>query len=159
MASAIPDLWPDDIRVDVVTPVAILRAQEGSLEKKTKGILHTKLSTTTGEDWVQHQLDLVAPLLQKYRVTLLTARHDLKIVYPVIVTARGFRLDSKSGFPTPPPPLAMPNAALEADQREAKTENEFIDLVKSVLQSRSVRGLIESLIAQSNETRPAEQAS
>src|SRR5207245_3229706 len=35
--AAIPDLWSQDIKVDVLSPLAILRSQESLLSRKTKG--------------------------------------------------------------------------------------------------------------------------
>ena len=42
MTTAIPNLWPDDIKVDVLPPIAILKAQEGLLARMTQGMLVAK---------------------------------------------------------------------------------------------------------------------
>ncbi len=142
MPTAIPDLWSDDIRVDVLPPVAVLRAQEGLLAKKTQGILQAELLTSASETLVQHNLYLVAPALNFYRVSLLSATHNRKMVYPVTVIARRWF----SEF--------FPNGSEEIEtKRVAATEEEFIDLVREALRSTEVRGLIQSLIARSNEIR------
>jgi hypothetical protein len=63
MTIAIPDLWSDDIKVDIVTPLAIFRAQTGSLHQRTKGLLEAEVRTTTGQSGrVRHQLVLIAPV-------------------------------------------------------------------------------------------------
>ncbi len=142
MTTAIPDLWSDDIRVDVLPPVAVLRAQEGLLAKKTQGILQAKLLTSATETLVEHSLYLIAPALNFYRVSLLSATHDREMVYPVTVAAQCWF----SEF--------LPDGAEEPEKRRvAATEEEFIDLVRQALRSTAVRGLIQSLIARSNEIR------
>src|SRR4051794_36125765 len=101
MASTIPDLWPDDITVDVVPPLAILRSQAGLLGVKTKGILRAEVTTTTGDTgYVQHHLDIVVPALQNYRARLLNATHDRDRVYPVAVEAECFMPRDKDWRPS-----------------------------------------------------------
>src|SRR4051794_11804124 len=90
MTTTLPDLWSDDIKVDVLSPLVILRSQEGYLERKTQGLLQAKVATTRSGDWVQHQLDLIAPALGGYRRSLLTARHNAEMIYPVFVRAECF---------------------------------------------------------------------
>ncbi len=145
MSATIPDLWSDDIRVDVLPPLVILRSQADLLASKTKGILESRVLTASEGTQDQHQLDLIAPALHHYRVTLLTARHAKDMVYPVKVRSQAFLPEhkpgalvvSKSGFGPP------------ADQKEAATQDEFIALVREVLHSGYVRSLIQSLIARS----------
>jgi len=142
MTTTIPDLWSDDIRVDVLPPLVVLRAQEGLLAKKTQGILQAKLLTSETETLVQHSLYLIAPALNFYRVSLLSATHEREMVYPVTVTAQCWF----SEF--------LPDGGEEIEKRRvAATEEEFIDLVRQALRSTEVRGLIQSLIARSNEIR------
>lgn len=163
MTLPIPDLWSDDIRVDVLTPVVILRSQAQLLGQKTQGILNAEITTTSQEKWRQHQLDIIAPLLNGYRATLLTAKHERLMVYPVLVRAKCFipREEVQALFPqsitmstimkglmtNEPPP----------DQREASTQDAFIELVRQVLQSDDVRAMIQSLIARSNEANNSER--
>lgn len=148
MSTAIPDLWPDDIRADVRPPVVVLRAQESLLAKKTQGILQAKLLTSESEKLVNHSLTLIAPALNFYRVNLLSATHDQEMVYPVTVTARCWFSDF------------LPDGGEEIEKRRvAATEEEFIDLVRQALQSAEVRGLIQSLIARSNENHQRHPAS
>jgi hypothetical protein len=150
MSIAIPDLWSDDIKVDVVTPLAILRAQTGPIRRKTKGILEAEVSTITSEAGrVRHQLDLIAPVLDGYRHRLLAATHEKDLVYPVTVEAECFK---------PAPTFGGSGEVLSSitlpkpDWRpRAYTEQEFIDLVSKVLHSGEVRSLLQSLIARSNE--------
>lgn len=157
MQTTIPDLWSDDIRVDVLRPLVILRSQESLLARKTQGILEAKVSTVTNDVWELHQLDLIAPALNHYRTTLLTAKHARDMVYPVTVRANCFLPKTKSAAEALVPGLGETVRVLRGeppgDQREAATQEEFIDLVRQVLRSGEVRALIQSLVARSNEIR------
>lgn len=140
MASAVPVLWSDDIKVDVVSPVAILRAQVGPLRERTKGILEAEISAESSERGVERlHFDLVAPLLENYHHRILTAVHSRNLVYPVSVEAECFR----------PDPGSLDE---QFDWRpSAATEQEFIDVIGRVLRSSEVRAVIHSLIARSND--------
>lgn len=167
------DLWPNDIRADVVAPVAILRAQEAALRRKTQAILRAEVRSfevkpegdETGGKFV-HKLELVAPSLGDYRVTLLTAIHETSMVYPALVKSRVFDSGNRPQISVPIKPslgslismtgskffLEMLNQKDGPDPefRVAESQEEFIKLVREVLQSGWVRSLIESLIARSN---------
>jgi hypothetical protein len=155
MSTTISDCWPDDIKVDVLTPLAILKVQEGLLAQKTRGMLQAGLATTESENLVQHQLDLIAPSLNFYRERLLTATHDRVMLYPVTVMAEAFS----------PKPLLHPvmEAAWVYKQmfapptnvRKAATDEEFLSLVREVLKSERVRALISSLLARINDPNPS----
>lgn len=119
------DLWSNDIKVDVLTPLAILRSQEGPLQRKTHGLLRASVSTTTADAWEQHSLDLIAPSLSDYRTTLLSARHPHDHVYPVVVTSRTFAPETRNVLGTGP---TTGLSRSEPDEREAATEQEFVEL-------------------------------
>jgi hypothetical protein len=156
MATTIPDLWPDDIKVEVLPPLAILKAQEGLLARKTQGKLQAKLTRTESERLVQYQLDLIAPSLNFYRELLLSARHKRGRYYPVDVTAEC--LTPKSLGPTRARGGGMQDDIdSPAVQQRATTDEEFIRLVREVLQSGEVRSLIHSLIARINESASEEE--
>lgn len=159
MTTTIPDLWSDDIKVDVLPPLVILKAQESLLARKTQGMLQAKLTTMESGDLVQHQLDLIAPSLNFYRERLLTATHDRLRPYPVTVAAECFapKMEVSQG---PLAPIQTMGKALsevhrafvpEVVQRQAATDEEFVQLVRKVLQSAEVRSLISSLIARINQ--------
>jgi hypothetical protein len=153
MATAIPDLWSDDIKVNVLPPVAVLKAQESLLARKTQGMLQAKLTTTETDKLVQHSLDLIAPGLNFYRERLLSATHDRDMLYPVTVTAEAFA-------PKPRNTIEAVGMSIHGSlvraldpsviQRRAATDEEFIRLVREVLHSDLVRALIHSLIARIN---------
>jgi hypothetical protein len=153
-ALTIPDFWSDEIRVNVLTPLAILRAGEGSLEKKTNGLLRTEVSSTTSPDFMAHTLELIAPSLNQRRVGLLSATHRTGEVYPVLLKSRGFlppysfwRESSRHGD-MDPEAFSPPD-----DEREANSQDEFTRLVVEALHSPNITALILSLIAKSNESQ------
>lgn len=47
MPDAMPSLWPPEIKVDVQTPLAILRVQASHLNKVTRGIMRGDVETET----------------------------------------------------------------------------------------------------------------
>ncbi len=150
----IPDFWSDEIRVNVLTPLAILRAGEGSLEKKTNGLLRTEVSSTTSPEFMAHTLELIAPSLNQRRVGLLSATHHTGEVYPVLVKSRGFLpvysfwRNLSAAIIDDPPDSYLPD-----DEREANSQDEFIKLVVEALHSPNITALILSLIAKSNESQ------
>jgi hypothetical protein len=143
MAATIPNLWPDDISIDVLPPLALLRTQASLLNKITKGILEAEVTTATNHESeaVQHQLDLIAPALDGYRYRLLTAKHQKDLLYPVTVEAACF------------PPVEDEYIGEDSYSRQADTQQEFMKLVGQVLRSGEVRSVIQSLIARTNEER------
>ena len=159
MPVMLEELWSDDIKVDVLSPLAILRAQEGGLARRTNGLLQAKVETTDAGDERHHTLNLVAPSLG-YRERLLMASHRSDQIYPVILTAEAFdpdlygtvnlnRITGRVG----------PILGLAHNQRRAATDQDFIDLVRQVLRSETVRSRIQSLIARINdENLPSMQA-
>jgi hypothetical protein len=161
MSATIPVLWSDDISVDVVSPLAILRAQTGPLSRMTKGLLEAEIETITSDSGkVQHQFDLIAPVLNNFRRRILIATHQRDLVYPVVVEAefslpddRPPNLSAVAG--TRPRPTDLP---LDG-RRPAATVQEFIKLVGEVLRSPQIRSLIQSLIARSNDLRKTSDSS
>jgi hypothetical protein len=133
MPAKIPDLWSDDISVDVLTPLAILRAQVQGLERRTQGVLEVQISSVPKGNDMEHWFDLVAPALG-FRERILNATHAWDRVYPVKVEAACFAAKGKL-------------------TQTALSQEEFVDLIREVLRSGEVRSSIQSLIARSNEAK------
>lgn len=140
------NLWPEDIRADLASPAAILRAQVSHLSRLTNDILAaahaTSRSESVNEDEivVTHEFDLLAPALDGYRHRILTARHALIFVYPVRILSFARPTDGR----------------LDVDKdgwRLASTELEFVAAVRAILRSREVQSVVDSLLARSNELR------
>jgi hypothetical protein len=136
MPETIPNLWPEDLNVDVQTPHAILQVQANLLGKVTRGILQGSVETESTKDEVQHRLVVVAPAYNGYRHTLLVAIHHPDLPYPTEIRAES--LQSFAGeFPT------------------AESDTAMVILVARALGSSETRAIILSLIAMSNEAQPA----
>jgi hypothetical protein len=148
MSDSIPVLWPRDISVSVRSPLAILRAQADPLEKATKGYLRIDIFTSGvgGSDEVVHMMDLVAVPLNSYRYTLLGVTHKKERVYPATIEATCFAAD---GYST------------AADSYHAFGEDDFIAILGRILNSQTVRSVIDALLAKINEeseSKPPEPA-
>ena len=173
MSATIPSLWPENIKVDVLPPLTILKLQAAKLHEITKGILRAEVTTVDGPgDLIAHRLDLIAPALDSRRVRVLVATQRTEL-YPVVVEAEFYR-------PTKVPAQAVKNlamqglaAAMGVDTRTeypirdwppvddwrpiASNQDEFLERVAEVLRSPAVRAAIDSMIALSNEkNRPTD---
>lgn len=138
MSATIPNLWPDDITVDVVTPAAILKAQASQLAASTKGLLLAEVNASRAGSQVVHQLDVIAPALGGYRHRLLQVSHRQDRVYPATVSGPGLEALSEWG------------------DKEAYTQQELLKLIGASLQSGEAKSLLLSLIARSNEPKTGE---
>jgi hypothetical protein len=146
------DLWPDDIKVEVQSPYAILMSQKSLLATKTKDILRADVSVTTTDSQTRLGFDLIAPSLENYRRTILYATSKKDDVYPVTVEADCFLPRSPTTLPEVLEKVSQRGLGAKSNPgRQAATQQEFIDLVGQVLRSAEVRSLIQSLIARSNE--------
>ena len=145
MAEPIPNLWSEDISVDVLPPLAILHAQAERLGELTGGLVTAEVVTehdTTVEDGAlqhaQHHMELTAPALNTARYRILTVYHKRELVYPASVEAECFEpgeYDDHEAFAWP----------------EALREEDFLKILRTALRSKRVTSLIHSLIARSNE--------
>ena len=128
MPDEIPDLWPADIRLDVRSPLVILKTQAELLSKHTKGLLECAVTTTEEGEQVQHALDLFARAVN-YRERVFSAQHKKKEAYPVLVAGMGIAT------------------------RTIDSEAEFLNALAHSLQSQTLRTIVDSLIAVINETK------
>lgn len=131
------DLWGDEITVSVRTPLSILKEQATLLETKTRGILRATVETSIDETRVNHRLKIFAPAL-KYSIEILTASHDIDFVYPVLVQSEDTVVDIYA-----PRKINLP--------LQASFDSEFTELLGTFLTSKSVKSVLHSLIARSNE--------
>jgi hypothetical protein len=165
MTATIPNLWPDDIKVDVLPPLVILRAQASKIHQLTKGVLLGEVTSTEDSDgFVTHRLDLIAPALDNRRARILSVTHR-EGFYPVVIEAECFRPKA------PPRPRSRPAGEVTSrffgssewpDPKDWRPigggQDEFIRRVGEVLKSKEVRAVIDSLLALSNEkNQPAEE--
>lgn len=118
----IPDLWPNIVEIDLVTPLSILKAQAASLGKKTNNLLIGETSTETWGTGFRHVFIIYAPTLD-YRLQVFQITHPLEM-YPVTGRAWG-------GVPT-----------------EIENEKELLDWIGSVFNNERTLRTLQSLIAQ-----------
>jgi hypothetical protein len=145
MTPSIPDLWPQSFgEPPEPTPSAIFRQQGLLLGKKTDNLVYGEVqsrSHPSGE--FAHVLEVVAPLLA-YRQILAVAYHKVD-AYPAKIGLPNLRSPwNHFGFPTCDSP------------REVKSAAEFMEELRSILQSEDTIKLLQTLIAQSTEPVPAQ---
>jgi hypothetical protein len=140
MSETIPNLWPQDFKIDVQTPLTILRVQANMLGKVTKGILTGIVESEVSRDGTQHRLVIIAPAYNSYRHTLITAYHKTDLPYPVEIRATG---------------LEERDEVLDIVYPSANSDEHMIHIVRKVLRSVQTGAVILSLIAKSNEDNEA----
>lgn len=167
MSATIPSLWPDDIRVDILPPLVLLKVQAAKIGELTRGVLDAEVTTVTGQsDFVVHRLDLIAPELDDSRYRILSATHRSEF-YPVVIEAEVFRPRPKkipltAAFAAQvvgPLALGVPEVSTDPDRWPhpddwrpvASSQEEFVDRLREVLRSPPVRATIDSLLARSYE--------
>jgi hypothetical protein len=136
MAITIPDLWPDDLDVDVLTPQAILLKQAELLARRTKGIVSVRVHTTGDEKQVKLLFEIWGDAIG-YRELVLEVSYPRDRVYPAT--------------------LKSPILPYEDEEMEhtamAYTQEDFLALTGKVFASNDIRSLIQSIIARTNEQR------
>lgn len=150
MPGGIPDLWSDDIQVDVLPPAVILRRQGEALSSKTQGILTARVLSGRPIDHTDtriHSLELVAPALG-YSEVILKVEHDESRPYPVSLT-----LPDAIVWPSVQPTAEQPFGPLERETVTANTVKQFLEFLRAALRSEQTRSTIDTLLARSNELK------
>jgi hypothetical protein len=149
MPTPISQMWPDEISVDVVTPLTRLRVLASELEQRTKGILQARIDTfPRDEGKVEQHFEIVAPALSHYEHQLLIAKHHHEIVYPTILIGE-FVDEKQSQF--------SGETSYTKQSRVAATEKELDTAIGEILRSPRTLSVIQSLIARSKEVSPVEK--
>ena len=152
----IPDLWPTAaLKVDVRTPVAILRTQATRLGQRTQGLLVGEVTVTTGENnQVVLGLEVIVPALNNYRYRLLSVQHAQDAIYPAKVAANGFTVTES--VPGNILSFSGPTTVTKhVATKTAHSEGDFIHIVHEALQAPETTALLQSLIFRSNEATSA----
>ena len=148
MATKIPNLWSQkDVKVEVLSPFAILRTQAANLEQMTKGLIEAEITATataTGE--IFYQLDLIAPVLGGYRHRLFAISHKKDMLYPVRFLLSSTQISE-----------LIKRLGPQNWTEVAGTEAIFLNELTYLLQSNDVNAVIQSIIARSNEVQSAQQ--
>lgn len=151
METANRDLWPSDIKVtDVMTPEEILQEQADALDKRTQGLLRAAVKKVAMGDSVALGFDVEAPRAKR-SVRLFTVRHRLDREYPAVV-------DSSEELPEiATKSIGRRQFELPKDYSGDKlsvpaSPTEFTAAIERVLAKPEVKGIIFSLISQSQRT-------
>jgi hypothetical protein len=161
MPYEIPDLWPDAINLNVLSPVAILKRQASQLRHRTKGLLEGKVETENRptEKRILHRFTIVAPALEGYTHVLFTASHESSFVYPVKVEfypwQSAAREAFRGGYAMMPGGTDPRAEAVEKSNRVAAGQDEFVECLREVFSSPYTTGVISSLVARINESPSA----
>lgn len=145
------DLWPDNLGVNGgKAPAAILREQAQRLEEKTQNIITGKIETSflprlivrekygSNEDLFMYDFSLEAPVLDYYRHNLFTIFHGINL-YPVIFNTDEEIKKELSG---------------KIINLTAGNEEEFLDLLKGIFNSKRTVTIINSLLSQAKVIMP-----
>jgi hypothetical protein len=121
------NLWGELPVVEKVrTPLAILREQASLLGQMTERLLEGEVIVTSpSPDHIEAQLNIVAPTLGGYSVTILSIQYGLDM-YPVKVH----------------------HALEDSVRKSAKDEEAFMQALSQILNSASVRKAISALLTQ-----------
>lgn len=166
MVATIPDLWPR-LKLDILSPAAILKSQVDYIRKNGQGVLDAELTTVIGkDDFIVHRLDLIAPASNGQRYRVLVATHCSEY-YPIQIEADCYRPKTRT-VTVPSISTMLKGHNQDTSRTEALTwppvndwrkiardQSELLSIVGQVLQSAEVRSAIESFIARTNELQLA----
>ncbi|MCB0060676.1 MAG: hypothetical protein KDE19_01120 [Caldilineaceae bacterium] len=157
------DLWPNNIGENTInSPVSIMREQAQLLGQKTKNLVEAEVSigSPTSNKFVYY-FYIVAPTLHDYHFRLFTVEHDIDI-YPLTIYMDE-ALGEELGAGTPKTAASalhrQTNAAIASAgfaqssiqySITVSSEDEFIDTLRKVLNSRRSQQVIRSLLSQVN---------
>ena len=148
MSQRITSFWPDQIRPELLSPRAILKAQGEALANQTEGVLLAEITNTQNDvGIVELDFDIVVPALSGYRHRILTVAHGKDLPYPAIVDAEEFRPASLRYLQLFLEKGRLPDRAT----CKADSDIEFMNLVKTVLKSTGVLSAAQSLIVRASE--------
>ena len=151
MTEAVPNLWPRKFSRGILTPLAVLRVQAAKFKEMTDGLLDAEVVSSNGRDdegtEVQsHSLEIIAPALDYYRRSILTAEHDNPGAYPVFLVSQYLSKDLETE------PLDRLNYATIRDKSATcNSQAGLLQVLQAIFNSPKLTGFIESLIAQIND--------
>ena len=148
MPTEIPDLWGDDIRVDVVPPIVVLKTQAEAISRRTKGMLTAEISSSTDVDddgavECRHKLILQARSIGYYGEELLQIQHYESRYYPLTIEL----------------PIAIVWDYKITDTpsyiRRCNDQDELLEALGRALTSPPTKAALNSLLARVNEKQLA----
>ena len=129
------DLWGDIVTEPVRTPLTILKEQGALLERKTNGVLTTEVRSSSGQqsNSIRHSFMIKASSLN-YAYMLFSLEYNLASPFPV-----NFIEFEPVGT----------GAFTKSNEKVAKNEGEFLELLKKIFQSPDTQRIIATLLTQS----------
>ncbi len=122
--------WVIPDKIEIRTPIAILREQATLLTNLTKGILKGEIETTQSNDNLLIKLYIVVSGLKNYRYLILQYIQPITLYPGTLIWAA-----KSSGYQT-------------------ANEDQFLDSLKTILSSTETQSVITGLLAQARETAP-----
>ncbi len=164
MSEPIRNLWPVT-KINVLSPIAILRQQATYLREATQGILEAEVAVVKGEPWTITSFWIIAPALDRYRFELFKIAHNATDPYPVQISCAGlFATDAinlrrfwvtNTEFDTP---FTVSNPEDEPDDPitdtiliVASSQDDFMMILEKILASPRTQSTLHSLIASTND--------
>lgn len=158
------NLWPNNIsETNDVSPVSLLREQANLLGEKTKNLVVADVSRGSfdNQNFVYH-FYIVAPTLNNYRYRLFTVEHGIEM-YPLTIymdEALGTELQAAKLAKTQAEIMQNALRITSAIMDQAKSveryvvtvpsEETFLDVLGSILNSNRTRQVVRSLLSQVN---------
>ena len=129
------DLWGEIVAQPITTPLTILKEQGVLLERKTNGVLTTEIRSSSGQqnNSIRHSFMIKASSLN-YAYMLFSLEYNLASPFPV-----NFIEFEPAGI----------GAFTKSDEKVAKDEGEFLELLKEIFQSPETQRIIATLLTQS----------
>lgn len=153
----IADLWPSEIKVDVLSPTMILNAQAEILSQRTQGLIQPEIIGETKGPLQKLYFDLVAAANNGSRNRILIVTQRLDQPYPAVVTARVLadERDVELISDTLPTKIdwGLDSAEEVSRSRVVLTPGEFTRLIALVFQSVEVQTNLISILAKANERK------
>lgn len=106
-------------------PILILREQAAALGEATNNVLQGEVHTQRDDDDLDTTLDIVAPVLDNYRYTVLAVRHGVEL-YPLRMYSQVYR-----------------------EWRQVEDEADFVAQLEQLLKSKEIHRVVAALLAQS----------
>ena len=164
MSEPTRNLWPAT-KINVLSPIAILRQQATYLREATQGILEAEVAVVKGEPWTITSFWIIAPALDRYRFELFKIAHNVTDPYPVQISCAGlFATDrinlreflvTYAEFDTP---FTVSNPEDEPDDPitdtilvVASSQDDFMRILENILASPRTERTLHSLIARTND--------
>ncbi len=152
------NLWPEGIEARRVnSPVAILRAQAAILAEKTKNNVKATVEERRRIKSDSFEFDFIidGPALGNYRYRLFTMIHDISL-YPVrleLDEAVQTEIAHKYAFD-----FAFDNIGEAIVATYAKTEQEFLDVLRATFSTTKAVNVITAILSQSDpDWKPEEE--